>query len=111
MRLMPSTIRRCSSGPYPATALRTSASHAGRGLLGVATELLAHRRQQLVAVVGLAAGAEAAEQGCAQDVDRDALIDRRSHGPTTLARVGDASAELRELGRFHERYGSEIQQP
>src|ERR1700678_3676984 len=100
-----------NSPTYPGSNRRASRLAAGRSaapsadtassvgvLLVVAAELLAHRRQQLVAVDGLAARSEASEQRGAEHVRRHALVDRGQHRPATLARVRDAAGELVELG-------------
>src|SRR5947209_5825530 len=64
------------------------------GALDVAAELLAHRGDQLAAVVTLAARAEAFVQRRAQHVGRDALVDGGQHRPAPLAGIGDPPAEF-----------------
>src|SRR5262245_35024025 len=56
-----------------------------RWLLGVAPELLAHRRQDLVRELGLAARLEPIDQRGREHMDGNALVDRGKHRPTALA--------------------------
>ena len=77
-----STFHVVRSPPRPAPNTRNAQreTHNVRSsllLLEVAAELVAHRRQQLVGEVGLAARAEALVEGGGQDVRRDAFVDRR----------------------------------
>ena len=84
---------------------------ASGGLLVVAAELLAHRRQQLVREVGGALGDEAVEQ-CGRDHRRGhAFVDRGGNRPSTFARVADPPAEGVEPGRRVQRRGGEVEQP
>src|SRR5437867_7556347 len=68
------------------------------GLLGVATELLAHRRQYPVGEVCLPPRAEPFEQGCRQDMGGDPFLHGGPHGPSSLAGVGDAPREAGHVG-------------
>ena len=69
-------------------------SLAGR-LLDVPAELEAHRREQLVLEVGLAARAEALVERGRQHRRRHGLVDRGLDRPAPFAGVGDAAGELR----------------
>src|SRR5262245_24135756 len=77
----------------PMMRARTLAAYEGsRLLLGVAPELLAHRRQDLVRELGLPTGLEAVQQRRREHVHRNALADRGEHRPTALAGVAHAPA-------------------
>src|SRR3954451_25273051 len=98
------------------SSARTSSSVATRiaslaRLLVVAAELLAHRREDLVAEVAEPARGEALVEGGGEDRRRDALVDRRDRGPAALAGVGDAAAEVGEVGRFPQRRRGQVEQP
>src|SRR5690349_19027369 len=66
-------------------------------LLHMPPELPAHRRQQLVLEIRLAARVEALVQRGGQHRRGHGLVDRGLDGPAALAGVGDAAGELREL--------------
>ena len=81
-------------------------------LLHVAAELEAHRREQLVLEVRLAARAEALVQGRGEDRRRHCLVDGGLDRPAPLARIGDAAGELRTAsGSFDQRCRGQIEQP
>ena len=80
-------------------------------LLVVAAELLAHRREHLVAEVVEPARGEALVQRGGEDRRRHALVDRRDRGPAALAGVGDAAGEVGEVGRFLHRRRGQVEQP
>src|SRR5882724_7336919 len=82
-----------------------------RRLLEMTAEFVAHRRQQLVGILLLAARAEAREQRRADDRSGNPLVDRRLKRPTTLARVGDPAMEVGQIGVLAQRAGSQVQQP
>src|SRR5919106_3509394 len=84
--------------------------HSG-GLLLLAAELHAHRREHLVGEVVEPARAEAGVEGRAQHGGRHALVDRRDRRPAALAGVRDATAEPGELGRRPQRRRGEVEQP
>ena len=69
---------------------------AGR-LLDVSAELEAHRRQQLVLEVRLAARAEALVERGGQHRRRHGFVDRGLDRPAAFAGVGDAAGELRAV--------------
>ncbi len=68
----------------------------------MAAEFVAEGREKLVAEVGFAAGAEAIEEGGAEDGGRDRFVDGGFDGPAAFAGVGDATGELAEVGAFEE---------
>ena len=80
-------------------------------LLDVAAEGEAHRRQQAVLEIGLAAGGEAGEQRGGEDVGRHAFLDRRFDRPASFARIRDAAGECRQVGTLAERGSGQIEQP
>src|SRR3954451_2339842 len=91
-----------SPAPRRATAVASSYSSTSMAgldrLLGVAAELLAHRRQHLVAEHRAALGLEARRQRRQQHRSGDALVDGGQRRPPALARVGHPAAELLEVG-------------
>ena len=68
----------------------------GLRLLEMPAELEAHRRQQLVLVLGVAARDEALIERGAQHRHRHALVDSRLDRPATFAGIGHATGEFRE---------------
>src|SRR2546422_1406093 len=74
-------------------------------------ELVAHRGQQLVREVGLAAGAEALVQRRAQDGRRDGFVDRGGKRPPSFAGVRDAAFEAGEIGILGERGRGQVEEP
>ena len=86
-------------------------SHSGGRFLGVAAKLFAHRREQSVAILLLAARAETCEQRGAEHVRGNALVDRCGNRPAALARIRHTAGELCELWRLHQRRGGEVKQP
>ena len=80
-------------------------------LLVVAAELLAHRREDLVAEVVEPARGEALVERRGQDRRRHALVDRRDRGPAALAGVRDPAGEVGEVGRFLHRRRGQVEQP
>src|SRR5471030_2965719 len=80
-------------------------------LLGVAAEALAHRRQHLVRIVGVAARAETGEQRRAQYRRGHALVDGGVDGPAALAGIGDAAGESVQGRILAQRGGRQIEQP
>src|SRR6187431_1979969 len=74
-------------------------------------ELLAHGRQQLVGVTGVAARLEAAEQRGADHGRGDAFVDGRSQRPAPFARIGHAALECVELRVVLERTRGQVEQP
>ena len=83
--------RRCAAALSSAT---TSSVAASGCLLVVPAELLAHRREHLVAEVVEAARGEALVERRGQDRRRHALVDRRDRGPAALAGVRDPAGEV-----------------
>ena len=77
----------------------------------MAAELCAHRRQQTVGVVALAARAEAREQRGCQDRCGGAGLDRGQRGPAPFAGVGDLAGEALQRRILVQRRGGEIEQP
>src|SRR5215468_9038637 len=67
-----------------------------RALLEMPAELVAHRREQLVSEVGLAARAETLVEGGRQDVSRHGLVDRGLDRPAPFSGVRHAPGELRQ---------------
>src|SRR5215218_4195992 len=94
------------SSPATSSSISTSAR-----LLVVAAELLAHRREDLVAEVAEAARVEALVQGGGEDRRRHALVDRRDRRPATLAGVRDAAGELLQVAGFLQRRRGQVEQP
>src|SRR5215218_2173510 len=94
------------SSPATSSSIGTSAR-----LLVVAAELLAHRREDLVAEVAEPARVEALVQGGGEDRRRHSLVDRRDRRPAALAGVGDAATELLEAGGFLQRRRGQVEQP
>src|SRR6476469_211040 len=88
--------------PAAAWAARPSPS-LFRALLEVAAEALAHRGQDAVAEVGLAAGGEPVEQRGGEHGRRYALLDRCLDRPSALARVAHVAGVLVELRRLVQR--------
>src|ERR1700742_256009 len=79
--------------------------------LFVATELVAHRRQDFVAEVAEVTRVEALVQRRGEDRGRHALLDRRDRGPAPLPRVGHAAAVLGQLRALGERRRGQVEQP
>src|ERR1700678_2298831 len=93
-RLWPSRFSRAvgSKGVSPMWGYRyeigpVAKASTGR-LLDMATKFESERGEELVLVVGLAAGGEAGEQRIGDHRRRHALVDRRQQGPAALAGVG-----------------------
>src|SRR5262245_40649866 len=80
-------------------------------LLVVAAELLAHGREDAIGEVGLTARREPLVQRRREHRSRHPLVDRGEDRPAALARVGDASLEVGELGRLTERVRGEVEEP
>src|SRR6056297_1782226 len=80
-------------------------------LLEVTAELVAHRREELVPVLGLAAGGEPIVEGGTQHGGGDAFLDGGLERPATLAGVGDPATEVGEVVIFVEGLGGEVEQP
>ena len=74
-------------------------------------ELIAHRREDLVGEIRLAARAEALEECRGEQRGRRAGLDRRKAGPAALARVRDPTAESFELRIRAQRRSGQIQEP
>src|SRR5712672_2753139 len=72
-------------------------------LFEVAAEALAHRGEDTVAEVGLAAGGEPVEQRSGEHRCGHALLHRGLHRPPALAGVADVARVLVELGRLVQR--------
>src|SRR5712672_131437 len=89
----------CCSGAVVVTVLRSLFW----ALLEVAAEALAHRRENAVAEVGLAAGGEPVEQRSGEHRRGHALLHRGLHRPPALAGVADVARVLVELGRLVQR--------
>src|SRR2546423_902271 len=85
--------------------------HGGRGLFQVATELVAHGRQQSIGPVVLAPGREPLEQGRAQDGGGYRFVDRGRDRPAPLAGIGDPSPELVQVRALAQRGRGKVQQP
>ena len=68
-----------------------------RGFFHVAAELKAHRREQLVGVVRLAARGESIETARCSTPAPAPLVDGGLDGPSAFARVRNAAGKLREL--------------
>ena len=77
----------------------------------VAAELLAHRRQQLVAEGVILARAEAREQRLGQHRHRHRRLDRRLDRPAAFAGVGHVAGEAIEGRALGERRRRQIEQP
>ncbi len=60
----------------------------------VATELVTEGGEEFVAEVGFAAGAEAIEEGGAEDGGGNGFVDGGFDGPAAFAGVGDAAGEF-----------------
>src|SRR5215510_8320387 len=82
-----------------------------RALLEMSTELVAHRREQLVGEVGLAARAETRVQGGRQDGNGHGLVDRGLDRPAPLSGVRHAPSELRERGIGEQGGRRQVQEP
>src|SRR5579885_667828 len=80
-------------------------------LFEVAAEGVAHGGEELVGVFGLAARTEAFIEGRTEDGGGDRFVDGGGDGPATLAGVGDAALEFREVGVFQQGLGREVEQP
>src|SRR5262249_16325899 len=80
-------------------------------LLVVPAELEAHRREELVLVIGLAARGEARVERGREDRRRNRLLDGALDGPAALARVGDAAGEVLQGRIGRERGRREIEEP
>ncbi len=80
-------------------------------LLLVAAEFVAEGGEELVAEVGFAAGAEAIEEGGAEDGGGDRFVDGGFDGPAAFAGVGDAAGELAQVWTFQEGGGGEVEEP
>src|SRR4051794_5074959 len=85
--------------PPKCPSLARRANRRGRSLclLLVAAELEAHRGQELVGELGLAARLEAAEQGGAQHGSGNRFVDRGLQRPATFAGVADPAGESFEV--------------
>ena len=70
----------------------------GAGFFEVATELVAHRREQFVGEFGLAAGAEPFVKRRRQDMGRHGFIDGGLDGPAPFAGIRDPAAEVCQGG-------------
>src|SRR5581483_11508275 len=82
---------------------RARRNAAGSFLLHVTAELVAHGRQQLVLKRRIAARCEPLEKRRGQHGYRDSLVDCGPDRPAAFTRIGDASAEFRQLGIAEER--------
>src|SRR4029077_1889527 len=89
-----------AASPSAKTSSFGATAAASARLLVVAAELLAHRREHLVAEVAEPARVEALLQRRGQDRRRHPLVDRRDRGPATLAGVRDAAGEVGAVWRF-----------
>ena len=70
---------------------------AGGLFLRVTAESEAHRREQFVLVIRLAARGESFVERRCEHRDRHAFVNRRLDGPPAFARIGNAAGELRQL--------------
>ena len=77
--------------------------HCLRALLEMAAEGLAHRGEDAVAEVGLAARGEPVEERGGEHRHRHALLDRGLHRPPALARVAHVAGVLVEARRLVQR--------
>src|SRR5579875_3362304 len=87
---------RCSPKTImPRRVFRSTGLFFGFRRLEMAAEFVAHRRENLVLELRLAARTEARIERSAEDGGRDGFVDRRFDRPTALARIGDVARELR----------------
>src|SRR5581483_916325 len=84
----------CWAGAVSVTALFSLF----RALLQMAAERLAHRGEDAVAPVGLAARGVAVEEGRREDGSGHAFLDGRLHRPASLAGVADVAGVVLEVG-------------
>ena len=77
----------------------------------MATELVAHRRQQLAGELAEAARLEPLVERGSDHRGGHALVDRREHRPAALSGVAHPTGELGEVGRLRERVGGEVDEP
>src|SRR6185436_1277694 len=80
-------------------------------LLQMPSELVAHRREQLVLEVRFTAGAEALVEGCGEDGRGLRLVDSSLDRPTAFAGVGHAATKLRQRWIFQQGARRQVQQP
>src|SRR5689334_10228676 len=88
-----------------------AAGSLARRLLDVPAELVAHRREQLVGELGLAARGEAIVKRCRQHVCRRALVDCSLDRPAPLTRVGNSAGEAGKLRILCEGIRRQVQEP
>src|SRR2546428_1970377 len=81
------------------------------GLLDVAAELVAHRREHLLRKGVPLARAEARIEGSGEDVAGDGLLDRRHDRPPPLAGVRDDARIVRERRVLGQRLRREVEEP
>src|SRR2546427_8280033 len=84
---------------------------AAGGLLDVAAELVAHRREHLLGKGVRLARAEARIEGGGEDVAGDGLLDRRHDRPPPLAGVRHDASVVRERRVLGQRLRREVEEP
>ena len=77
----------------------------------MAAELVAHRREQLVGEVGLAARAEALVERRGEDRRRHGFVDGGLDRPAAFAGIGDAAGEFRQCGIACRARRGQVEQP